>query len=147
MVLLIDSNVVIDRLGRREPFYSAASRVFQTGIFGDAELYISTSMLTDIVYVLTRKYGRLGAQKAMLESLEYLNVCAVSAEDGIWSLRQGWDDFEDCLVARCAENIKADYIVTRDLDGYTKSLIPAITPDALLALLEARGITYDQVDV
>jgi predicted nucleic acid-binding protein len=144
MVLLLDNNVVIDRLAMREPFYIAASKVFMIGVFNDATLYVSANMVTDIVYVLARKYGNHGAQRIVLERLDSLKICSVSAEDTEWALRQGWDDFEDCLVARCAENIKADYIVTRDLEGYGKSLVPAIAPDKLLSLFETRGITYDE---
>jgi predicted nucleic-acid-binding protein len=142
---MLDNNVVIDRLIRRDPFYHSASQVFLMGIFQDAELYISTSMLTDVIYILQKHYKQAEAQEVMLECLEHLHLCSVSAEDGLWCLSQAWNDFEDCLATRCAENIKADYIVTRDLKGFEKSLVPAITPDALLALFEARGITYNEI--
>jgi len=44
-------------------------------------------------------------------------------------------DFEDALQYACAEAVDADYIVTRDLRGYPGTVIPAITPSALLQLV------------
>ena len=144
--MMLDNNILIDRLCKRQPFYETSNQVFILGIFGDAELYVSVTMLTDIHYILSKQYGNKGAQEVFQESLGMLKLCGTSAEDGLWSLRQRWDDFEDCLVARCAENIKADYIITRDKAGFEKSLIPALTPEELLALLDDReGLSYHEV--
>ncbi|MDR0514089.1 MAG: PIN domain-containing protein [Coriobacteriaceae bacterium] len=142
MVLLLDCNVVLDKLGRREPFYDAANRVFLSAAFGDTQIFISANMLTDILYLLKKQLGNQISQSNLLAACEILHIAGLSADDCLWALRQGWDDFEDCLVSRCAENIRADYIVTRDSSGFSRSLVPAISPEALLALLEGRGLAY-----
>ena len=41
MNLLLDTCVVIDYLGRKEPFYAEAERVMAAGFFGDAKLWLS----------------------------------------------------------------------------------------------------------
>jgi predicted nucleic acid-binding protein len=148
MILMLDSNVVIDALARREPFYELSYRVCALGITGEADTYVSVSMLTDIFYLLRKEHSAVDAQRLLLESSAYLKVCGVSAEDGLACLRQGWHDFEDCLVARCAENVKADYIVTRNPQDFRASLVPALSPDDLFALLKARdGLTYRVLDL
>ncbi|MDO4399850.1 MAG: hypothetical protein Q4D27_02750 [Coriobacteriia bacterium] len=35
-----------------------------------------------------------------------------------------WRDFEDSLVNICAEKVKADYLVTRDIKGFGSTRIP-----------------------
>ena len=146
--MMLDSNILIDKLCKRQPFYETSSRVFLLGVFGDAELYISVTMLTDIHYVLSKQYGNKEAQDILQENLGMLKLCGVSAEDGLWSLRQRWDDFEECLVARCAENVKADYIITRDKTGFGKSLVPTLTPEELFVLLNDReGLSYHEIDL
>jgi predicted nucleic acid-binding protein len=145
MVLLLDCNVVLDKVGKREPFYDAANQIFISGVFGNAQLYISANMLTDIQYVLKKQLGNQASQQALINASEILHIAGVSTDDCLWALRQGWDDFEDCLAARCAQNIRADYIVTRDIDGFRKSLIPAITPNALLDLFASQGITFSEL--
>lgn len=37
-------------------------------------------------------------------------------------------DFEDCLQNRCAEQVRADYIITRNLEDFKESDVPAILP-------------------
>jgi predicted nucleic acid-binding protein len=148
MELMLDNNIVIDKLCRREPFYELSNRICLLGLAGDANIYISVNMLTDIFYILRKDYGSETAQNMILENLSYLQVCGVSAGDGVESLRQGWPDFEDCLVARCAENIKADYIITRNPADFKGSLVPAITPEAFFELLESRdGLTYREIEL
>lgn len=58
-----------------------------------------------------------------------------------------WADFEDCLVARCAEKIKADYIITRNVKDFRDSAVEAITPEELFARLAREGKTYEVVDL
>jgi len=145
MVLILDNNIIIDFLTKRQPFAELAKKVVMLSVFGDADNYITVTMLTDIYYILQKDYGSQGAQDMIEENLGYLSLVGASADDAQWCLQQRWDDFEDCLVARCAENIKADFIVTRDKEGFTKSLVPSISPAELLELFESRGITYHEV--
>jgi predicted nucleic acid-binding protein len=145
---MLDNNVVIDNLCRREPFYELSRRVCLLGVVGDATTYISVNMLSDIYYILKKDYGSEAAQEMILANTSYLKVCGLSSEDGIQSLKAKWPDFEDCLVARCAENVRADYIVTRNKDDFKKSVVPAITPAELFDLLETRdGLTYREIDL
>jgi predicted nucleic acid-binding protein len=146
ITLMLDTNVLLDKFLVREPYYRSSNLVCMLGVFGDAENYLSVNMLTDLFYFLDREFGAARAQELLEDSLEFFHVCSVSAEDGVHCLKQRWSDFEDCLVARCAENINADYIITRNKNDFTASLVPALTPDELLALLEARKeLTYQWI--
>jgi predicted nucleic acid-binding protein len=143
MVLMLDSNIIIDRLLKREPHYETSSRVCLLGVFGDAQLYLSVNMLSDIFYILRKRYDSHELQELLLETLRFIRLCGLSAADGMHCLRQQWHDLEDCLVARCAENIKADYIITRNKKDFAESLVPTLSPEELLALLKNRdGLSY-----
>jgi predicted nucleic acid-binding protein len=145
---MLDSNVVIDRLLRREPYYKASSKVCLLGMFKDAELYLTVNMLTDIFYLLRKRYASQELQELLTEMLRFIGLCGVSTEDGARCLTQGWDDFEDCLVARCAENVRANYIITRNKKDFARSLVPALTPEELLTLLEEHnGLTYEEIEL
>jgi len=43
-------------------------------------------------------------------------------------------DYEDALVAVCADRINADYIVTRNIKDFKNSSVKAITPKDFLQL-------------
>jgi predicted nucleic acid-binding protein len=47
----------------------------------------------------------------------------------------GWNDFEDAVQAVCATKAGADFIVTRDLQDFRASTVPAHEPAYILSLL------------
>lgn len=148
LTLMLDNNVVLDRLLKREPHYEMSSLVCLLGFIGDASNNISVTMLTDIYYTLSKTVGASKAHDILIGSLDYFNYCNVTSEDAIYCLEQRWDDFEDCLVARSAENINADYIVTRNKEDFSASTVPALTPAELLELLEHQeGLTYKEYEL
>lgn len=146
MVLMLDANILLDHIGRREPFYELSRRVCLLGITGEARTLISSNMVTDIYYLLRKDFGSREAQHMIEEDLGFLEIVGVSSEDATSTLSQKWNDMEDCLVSVCAKKANADYIVTRNTKDFGRSSIRAITPKQLFAELEARGIHYEEVD-
>ena len=146
MDLVLDNNIVIDHIDRREPFYELSRRVCLLGVVDEANTYISVNMLTDIYYLLRKDYGSQGAQDLIENNLSFLQLIGISAEDAQKALAARWGDFEDCLVARCAEKIKADYIVTRNVKDFRSSSVEAVTPEELFDRLEKQGFVYEEVD-
>ena len=146
MDLVLDNNIVIDHIDRREPFYELSRRVCLLGGVGEANTYISVNMLTDLYYLLRKDYGSQGAQDLIENNLSFLQLIGISAEDAQKALAARWGDFEDCLVARCAEKIKADYIVTRNVKDFRSSSVEAVTPEELFDRLEKQGFVYEEVD-
>lgn len=49
-------------------------------------------------------------------------------------LREDFKDFEDCLQDECAKEIKADYIVTRNITDFSHSDVKAVTPEDFLEI-------------
>ena len=45
-------------------------------------------------------------------------------------------DFEDCLQDRCAEEVSANYIITRNTADFETSVVSAIEPDEWLKKLK-----------
>jgi len=48
----------------------------------------------------------------------------------------GFNDFEDAVIAAIAVREQSAYIITRDTKDFSKSPVPAITPDAFLATMK-----------
>ena len=142
MDLMLDTNIVLDHIGRREPFYELSRRTCLLGIVGEARTFVSASMVTDLFYLLRKDFGSREAQRMIEEDLSFLQVVGVSPEDVAAALAQKWNDFEDCLVARCAKKAGADYIVTRNVKDFERSSVKAITPQQLFDELDARGVVY-----
>ena len=145
MDLMLDTNILLDHIGRREPFYELSRRACLLGIYGAARTYITASMVTDLFYLLRKDFGSCEAQRMIEEDLSFLKVVGVSADNVADALSQKWADFEDCLVACCAKKIGADYIITRNPKDFQRSPVKALTPQQLFDELDARGIVYREI--
>lgn len=133
MVILIDTNVALDFLTVRQPFYHSARAVLQACTGGDTQGYIAFHSLPNIFYILRKSYSD-EERRAMLEKLcLVLRVTGASHERVREAVsRCEFSDFEDCLQDECAQEVSADYIVTRNVDDFRCSRVKAITPEEFL---------------
>lgn len=79
------------------------------------------------------------------EDLGFLELVGVTPEDVDRALALKWADFEDCLVACCAQKANADYIITRNVKDFARSSVKAITPAELFDEFAQRGIVYEEI--
>lgn len=147
MKLLLDTNVLIDYYARREPFFEDAMKLRVAALFGDVELWAAAQSFADVEYVLRGAVPLDTLRSMMRESLSFLKVAASGAGDVACALRSGWPDLEDFLIARCAERVRADYLITRDAGDFEHAGMPALAPSGFLRMLaEEHGLTYDEID-
>lgn len=147
MKLLLDTNVLVDYFGARRPFCDQWELINALQMTGYAELWASAESYTDAFYLLRRAVGSEKLQDMFLESLSFVRVCSVDEDDIRKAAERSWSDFEDCLIAVCAEKVKADYIITRDAGGFKRSKIPAMDAPSFLTMLEEDyGIVYEMTD-
>ena len=147
MKLLLDTNVLVDYFGARRPFCDQWELINALQMTGYAELWASAESYTDAFYLLRRAVGSEKLQDMFLESLSFVRVCSVDEDDIRKAAERSWSDFEDCLIAVCAEKVKADYIITRDAGGFKRAKIPAMDAPSVFTMLEEDyGIVYEMTD-
>ena len=135
MKLLIDTNVILDILLKREPFFADSYRAIRTAIDNDDECCISVTAATDIFYILRKALQSAEQAKMYLGNLSQLaGFTDVLAIDAIAALSSEVADYEDAVVEAVADRIGADYILTRNIKDSVNSKIPAVTPAELLNL-------------
>jgi predicted nucleic acid-binding protein len=136
MTVLIDTNVALDWMLQREPFFENAQLVINAVEKGEIFGLISASAITDIYFLSKRELKNNAKARVVLRKL--LNIIKVSAvdENTIYNaFNLEWPDFEDAVQYAVAENIDADYIVTRNTKDFATSEIQAITPSDLLDII------------
>ena len=118
MILMIDTNVVLDIVLKREPFFEDSYlTMLNAGENADLTL-LSASAMTDLFYVLRKSIGAAAAKEAVenLQSLiDYADVTRSDIED---AFRSSLPDLEDALVSAIAGRCKADYIITGNKANY-----------------------------
>ena len=132
MKVLIDTNVVLDVLCKREGFYEDAARIMKYCEVNKITGVISALTIPNIVYIMRKE---LDAQKTrdVIEKLQLVfTVADLKADDIKKALSMNFKDFEDALQSACASRIKADYIITRNIRDFINSKVTAIKPTELL---------------
>ncbi len=126
MRLLLDSNIVIDYLARREPFYGYAERLMFFGKTGDYELWVSTTQANDIFYVLGegKKANASRVKEAMGKLRTFLRFCGLDEDGFLNALDSTWEDLEDACVHEVALRLSVDAIITRNRKDFVKSSVP-----------------------
>ena len=148
MRILLDTNVILDLLVVRQPWEREAFIIKGIAYFGDAEVWVPAKSFTDIFYIMRRSFKPERVQELFLELRDVFHLCSLDEEDIFAACERCWPDFEDCLVALCAEKVKADYIVTRDKEGFADASVPALTPHDFIETLGADvGVFYDLVNL
>jgi predicted nucleic acid-binding protein len=140
MNVLIDTNIILDVLLGREPFVMHSARVVFLSEKAVINGYVSASAATDIFYIIRKEFqDKEKAYEAVEKLFQAIKVAAVDDETINDALSLRWDDFEDCVQFVVAKEFEANYIITRDLDGFKDSTIIPITPIDFLEILEHNG--------
>ena len=135
MKILLDSNVAIDAVLKREPFYNSAEKVIGLSQ-GGIGLFISASAITDIYYIVRKSTGNKKTAITLIKNLlENIDIAAVTGNEIRQAISLDWGDFEDAVQYAAGETIAVDYIVTRNKSDFASAILPVVSPDEFMALL------------
>lgn len=133
--LFLDTNIVIDVLERREPFWHDAVRLFTMAYNKQVQLVVSPITYTTASFLL-RKHGPDGV-RSLLSNFRQLSKVATTNERTVDdSLASQFKDFEDAMQYYTALKAKADIIITRNGKDFATSKIPIMTVAEYLESLE-----------
>lgn len=133
--VLIDLNIILDVLQRREPFYQASASVLASVETGQVAGFVAAHSLTTLFYLLNKYHSADHARVALTELLNLVSVAAVDQSVIEQALNLPYDDFEDAVQMMAAVHAGVGYLITRNPRDYEKGPLPALMPAELLALL------------
>ena len=140
MKLLIDTNVVLDVLLRREPFFRTAAEVLNLTQRDEVREYVSASAITDIYYIANKQMKDRDAVRDLLKRLLMIvSVAAVSEWEIQKALNLAWGDFEDSVQYSVALLNEMDGIVTRNPSDYQEANMRIWLPEQALELFANEG--------
>lgn len=133
--LFLDTNVVLDLLGEREPFYASAAKIATLADKGNVNLIVSALSYSTIFYLLSK----FEDSEAVKEKLRKFKVIVETSDltDRIINkgLSSKFTDFEDALQYHCAIKLDCNILITRNEKDFKGSDIPVMTPDEYLKSL------------
>lgn len=130
--VFLDTNVVIDFLGKREPFAQDVYHIFEKQEELGVELFVSSLSFTTIYYVLRKTCGHSQLIELLNDLCSVVKVLPVDKEIVMAALQSDFIDFEDAVQHYTALSGGMEVILTRNVKDYAKSEIKVLTPGQFL---------------
>jgi predicted nucleic acid-binding protein len=124
MRALLDTDVVLDLLLKRHPFYSDALLLWQAADQGRFERYVSAITPINAFYVARKSMGAASARAVVAQLLGVVRVCAIDDAALAAANVVPMSDFEDAVQVAAALASGLEAIVTRNLSDYAGAPIP-----------------------
>ena len=136
MRILIDTNLLLDFLTKREPFFEDAEKIMKMCAEHKIQGCMAAHSVMNVFYILRKAYTLEERRKMLLCLCDVLHVVSIDQDKITRSLYNiDFKDMEDCLQTECAADFQADYIVTRNIKDFSTSQIRAVTPDTFVRLV------------
>lgn len=134
MSVVFDTNVLLDVLLARPAFMKAGRQLMQKVETGALKGMLCATTVTTVDYLTTRELGRLPARQAIAQLLDIFDIAAVTQAVLRDAIHSPMTDFEDAVIAHAAQQAGAQAIITRNLKDFTRSPVPAYTPEQWLMM-------------
>ena len=137
--IFLDTDVALDHLADRQPFAEYAHRLLGLAETGELMICVSSLSFSNLYYILQKLKGHADALALLGKLKSLVRVSSVTEVEIQSALSSNFKDFEDAIqhfAAKAEGSIST--IVTRNKADYFASEIPVLSPDELLARLDAQ---------
>lgn len=132
----VDTNVLLDLLGQREPFGADAARLLDAAVRRELVLHMSALSFSQIDYILRKAMPVAERLYKMTRLASIVEIIPIGRPVIEAALQLGFADFEDGLQYYAARTVPAIAgIATRDLKGFAAGALPVLSPPEGLAQL------------
>jgi predicted nucleic acid-binding protein len=130
--VFIDSDVILDLLCKREPFYVYAAEIFTLGDTEKIELVTTSVVFANVFYILRKVLGIEKAKELLRKLRIIISVVSVDEKVVDLSLNSKFADFEDGLQYFTARENDIKIILTRNTKDYKDKDLLVQTPEDYL---------------
>ena len=132
MIILIDTDVLVDTALNRTPHADASSNLLDGIEDRQAMGVVSWHTLSNFYYLVSPKKGGPETRGYLQELSHFVQVVPTTTESLRYACQSCLKDFEDAMQVAAAVAGRADVIATRNIRDYSSSPIRAITPKQLV---------------
>lgn len=125
--IFVDTNIVIDLLAKREPFYKEAQDLFTLSDKKEVQIFISSLTFANAYYAIVRHHKEVDAKKYLSKFKVLVTILSLEDKAIELALASDFKDFEDGLKYFIAMGNEADIIITRNKKDFSNSKIPVMT--------------------
>lgn len=133
--VLVDINILLDVLQKREPFFETSARLLSLIEIGKVKGFVASHSITTLFYLIKKDRSSTEARTIITNLLQFMKVAAVSHSTIEQALNLDYRDFEDAVQMISAVQCKADCLITRNIKDYQPPLLSVLKPVDFLATL------------
>jgi len=138
MKVFLDTNVMLDFVGERNPFFEDAQIIANLADKGKITIYVSALSFATCSYFLTKEFGTLIAKDKLAKFKILSNIIALDEIILEKSLLSKFSDFEDGLQYFSALKESCKYLLTRNEKDFKSSEIAIMNPKEFLISLKNK---------
>lgn len=127
--VFVDTHIILDWLGKREPFFKYAEELFLRAEHEEIEILISTMSYISTEYILRKQLGKDKTKHALMGIRTISTVCNSGGKEIELALLSGRKGFEDAFQYYTAINNSANIIITRNPKDFEDAKIPIMSAE------------------
>jgi predicted nucleic acid-binding protein len=136
--ITLDVNILMDFLFKRDG-HEKVAEIFKLCSQKTINGYICAHEITTLSYFLDKSVkDKNKIKKSITGIMKRFKVIEINEELLSKALNSGIDDFEDAVIEVSSNEKSVEYIITRNIKDFKKSIVKAITPEELLVIINGR---------
>jgi predicted nucleic acid-binding protein len=132
VIILIDTDILIDVALDREPFAESAAALLDRLEQDPGMGYVAWHSISNFYYMVAPEHGKTNARKLVLELTAFIEVAPASTAHIRRAIELPLKDFEDSMQVAAALACDAQMIATRNVKDYLRSPVRAVSPEQAL---------------
>lgn len=132
--LYLDTNIILDLIEKRKPFYKYAQSIFSRKDKNLIRLYTSSLNFANLHFIISKKTNKENATNALLKLKTLIDILPLDEKIIQLSLASGFNDFEDAIQYYTAIEHNIPVLITRDIKDYKKANISVMTSEQYLGI-------------
>ena len=133
--IIIDTNILLDVFGQRQPHYDNSVQVWSLAETEKVQGFISAISYNNIFYILQKVSGLAAARKALVLLRDTFTTIDLDQKLINMAIDSKFKDFEDAIHYFSAIRTQADCIITRNQKDFKLADIPVYSPEEFLQLV------------
>ena len=125
--ILVDTNIVLDLLGKRFNFFQEAQELFTMSDRKQVKLFISSLTFADTYYILSQQLKMNNVRKILRKFKILTEILPLNDKIIELALESDFKDFEDAIQYYTALENNINIIVTRNLKDFKPAKITVLT--------------------
>jgi len=133
--VLIDLNVLLDFLQKRQPFYETSAGLLAAVETGQIQGFVAAHSTTTLFYLIQKGRSASEARASITNLLQFIQIAPVDQSTIEQALNLDFRDFKDAVQMISTVQCKVDCLVTRNIKDYKVTLLPVMQPVDFLGTL------------